>query len=111
MLQKSAAKWVRKAAPGGRFIDRRKRGETLLQKSINPFGCVVAMSLKCTMPREQPTLPILTVNGHAISESATIRPECSLGKINTTPFIGFCYLQLCSLLRLLAGQTLRRFSG
>ena len=28
--------------PSGQFIDSRERGETLLQKSINPRGCVVA---------------------------------------------------------------------
>ena len=40
-LQKSVAKWVAKTAFGGRFIDRRKHGGTLLQKSINSVGCVV----------------------------------------------------------------------
>jgi hypothetical protein len=43
-LQKSVAKWVAKTAFGGRFIDRRKHGGTLLQKSINSLGCVVAIS-------------------------------------------------------------------
>jgi hypothetical protein len=47
-LQKSVAKWVAKTAFGGRFIDRRKHGGTLSQKSINSLGCVVAVSDKCS---------------------------------------------------------------
>ena len=43
-VAKSVAKWVAKTAFGCLFIDRRKDGGTLLYKSINSPGCVVAVS-------------------------------------------------------------------
>jgi len=56
-LQKSVAKWVAKTAFGGRFIDRRKHGGTLLQKSINSLGCVVATSTNAAHARDNLQVP------------------------------------------------------
>jgi hypothetical protein len=78
VLQKSAAEWVRKTAPGGRFIDRRQRGETLLHKSINPLGCVVPISPKLAAPvgmtRHLETPPAIRVVGGGQSFLFPITP-------------------------------------